>query len=309
MILAFLTRKHPCFSADGGGAGGGAGSSDGTQNTGDDPSASAAGDQGQQQQAGAARGNDGGPADSPQEYTQAELDRIRQEAFDKGRNLGFAKGAEKKERELLEAAREKGWTDDSWAEYQKIKDEQKQAEHDRLAKEGQFEQILKTQQAEFDRKLAEERQRREALEQSHRARTVRQTVTEAAVKAGILPNAVDQVASLVGGNFRVREDSQGVHVEVVNDLGEPLIDHRTGRSLNPVDFLREYGERNPHFMRPTNGSTGGSGTRPAAGAPAPPAKGDRRTDRESASGRDLITSGIAELSQGKKRLNLGALDS
>ena len=140
-----------------------AGASDGTQNTDTADPSSADGATPASVDPGAA--TSGGSATS-RSYTQAEVDALlstnQQESFDKGRNLGFAKGAEKAEKDAKRQLEDKGWTDEAWTEYQDSQRKKEDAENKRLADQGQYQELIQRERTTHEaekQQLKEENER------------------------------------------------------------------------------------------------------------------------------------------------------
>lgn len=140
-------------------------------------------------------------------------------------------------------------------EVRRLKELAQKAEEERLRKEGEFEELLKRRQAEWEKRVEQMQEQAKMWEQRYRQVAVDERLVAAFAKAGAV--APDEAAALT--RAMVDLDDDGVYVK--GDDGSPLL--KDGKRVSIEEFAAQWLEERPHHRKagPAGaGSVGGRGT-------------------------------------------------
>ncbi len=179
----------------------------------------------------------GGPTNLPQEQIDAiiqdRLARERRSQEDRLKELGVS----------------------SWDDLKGLVAEKRKREEDELISQQKYKELADKIRSEKDAEIAKLSSEREKLLTQYRSQSAERTVLAAATNHNAV--APEQVAALLRENIRVGEDGAAF---VAGQDGQPLTDGK-GNQLQVGDFVKDFLEKNPHFVRAAPG-VGANGRAP-----------------------------------------------
>lgn len=139
-------------------------------------------------------------------------------------------------------------------EIKALKEKARQAEEERMRKEGEFEKILERREAEWKQKLEQVQQKYQDLEQRYQKVAIDERLVSAFAKAGAV--APEEAAALTRSLAALDDDG----VYVLGDDGKtPLV--KDGKRVSLEEFAQQWLEQRPHHRKAGpqgSGSPGGS---------------------------------------------------
>ena len=180
------------------------------------------------------------PADYTVTMTKAELDTLIKGRIDSA----------------VAAATKKAPSPEALAELETLRNEKRQREQDELAKKGQYEAALKSQEdsirKEYEPKLTAAEQRAKDVQTKLEDKVVGLAVSDAAGKL----NAVnpEQVRRLLASDVRMNEQFEAIVVDAAGN--QRFV---AGKAMTPEQLVKEFLDANPHLVRSTAGAGGGAG--------------------------------------------------
>jgi hypothetical protein len=156
-------------------------------------------------------------------------------------------------------------------EYARLKREAEDRENNKLKEAGEFDKLRAKWQtdkdaleADYKAKLAE----KDALLQKH---VLDSQVRNAALKAGVIPEDIEDVMTITGRFFKLADDGA---LQVLDDRGEV-----TPKTVDEF-FTKDFKERKPKFYAASGAAGGGSGGGGAGGTGTIRTRADLKTAKE-----------------------------